>query len=475
MTTLRRALLGSVAATLALACAGGGGSDGSRKVTVLATESDEARAGKQGAAEVAAQMGLLGDPALDAYVDGIGRKLLRGLPYRGFDYQFRVVDQVEPNAFALPGGYIFVSRGLLLLANNEDELACVIGHEITHVARHHAAAQQGRGPVLSPWGAARNAAYDRDMERTADQGGQILCAAAGYDPNALSTFLITLLQSERLRAGTSRTPGFFDSHPGSQQRAAEASMRATELRWKRDPERGDTRAALLRHLEGVAVGQRPETGIFEGSRFLHPSLGFQIRFPPGWITSNTNLAVGAASPGRDGIVYLTGDPPTATGQEAAEAFLAKAKQEKQRVEVQESVPVKVGHMDAWRLRIVTSSGGASVTSYLTFIPYGPSTFRITGAAPTMRADDTLGSTLSTARSFAPLSDEDRRGIRSTRLHVVSARAGEDLVALGQRTGNAWDPTTTAVYNGIFSDHRFQGGELVKIALATPYAPPGSGR
>ena len=470
----RLAIFGCAAVALGVACAGGGSSR-SGKVTVLATESDEAHAGQQGAAEVAAQMGLLGDPALDAYVGEIGRKLLRGLPYRGFDYQFRVVDQVEPNAFALPGGYIFVSRGLLLLANDEDELACVIGHEITHVARHHAAAQQGQGPVLSPWGAAMNSAYDRGMERTADQGGQILCAAAGYDPSALSRFLTTLLQSERLRAGYSRAPGFFDSHPGSQERAAEAAVRASELRWKRDPALGDPRAALLRRLEGVAVGQRPETGVFEGSRFLHPALGFQIRFPTGWITSNTNLAVGASSPRRDGVVYLTGEPPTATGQEAAEAWLARAKQEKQRIEVQQSGPVKVGYMDAWRLRVVTSSGGSSITSYLTFIPYGPSTFRITGAAPTMRADDTLGSTLSTARSFAPLSDEDRRGIRSTRLHVVSARAGEDLVALGQRTGNAWDPTTTAVYNGIFSDHRFQGGELVKIALATPYAPPGSGR
>jgi len=465
-----RAIGACAALALAVACAGGGGSGQPGKVTVLMTDTDEARAGREGASAVAAQMGLLGDAALDAYVAGIGQKLLRGLPYRAFDYQFRVVDQVEPNAFALPGGYIFVSRGLLLLANDEDELACVLGHEITHVARHHAAAQQGQGPVISPWGAALNSAYDRDMERTADQGGQILCAAAGYDPASLSTFLITLMQSERLRAGYSRTPGFFDSHPGSQQRAAETAMRARELRWKRDPGLGDPRAALLRHLEGVAVGQRPETGVFEGSRFLHPALDFQIRFPSGWITANTNLAVGASSPQRDGVVYLMGDPPTATGQEAAEAWLAKAKQEKQRVEVKESVPVKVGRMDAWRLRVVMSSGGGSITSYMTFIPYGPNTFRITGAAPSMRADDTLGTTLSTARSFAPLSDEDRRSIRSTHLHVVTARSGEDLVALGQRTGNAWDPTTTAVYNGVFSDHRFAGGELVKIALAEPYAP-----
>jgi predicted Zn-dependent protease len=470
MKSPRRALSGCL--VLALACAGGGSSaPGSpRKVTVLMTESDEVRVGRQGAAEVAAQMGLLGDAALDAYVDGIGRKLLRGLPARGFDYQFKVVDQVEPNAFTLPGGFIFITRGLLLLTNSEDELACVIGHEITHAARHHAAAQQGEGPAISPWGAARNAAYDRGMERTADEGGQILCAAAGYDPKALASFLTTLGQAERLRAGYSRNPGFFDTHPGSQERAAAASVRASELRWTRSPSLGDPRAALLHHLDGLAVGERPEAGVFEGSVFLQPAMDFQIRFPPGWATANANLAVGAISPSRDAVVYLMGDPPTATGKEGADAWLAKMKEQGQHIEVKESVPVKVGHMDAWRLRVVVSSGGGWVTSYVTFIPYGPSTFRITGAAPSVRADDVLGTTLGTARSFAPLSDDQRRSIRSTRLRVATARPGEDLVALGHRSGNDWDPTTTAVYNGLFSDHRFAGGELVKISISEPYAP-----
>jgi predicted Zn-dependent protease len=138
----------------------------------------------------------------------------------------------------------------LLLANNEDELACVIGHEITHAARHHAAAQAaGQGVALSPWGASQNAAYSRDMERTADEGGQILCAAAGYDPSALASFLTTLDQAERLRAGYSRTPGFFDSHPGSQERAAAAATRARRCcatskasRWASGPRRACSKA-----------------------------------------------------------------------------------------------------------------------------------------------------------------------------------------------------------------------------------------
>ena len=463
-----------LAGVLALAaCAGPPRTDSAPRRTVLATESDDARAGRREAAQAEAELGLLDAPALVAYVGGIGDKLVRGLPRRSFAYRFGVVDQVEPNAFALPGGHVFVSRGLLLLANSEDELACVLGHEITHAASRHAARQEALArsgnPLALPWNrAAQQAAYERDMERQADEGGQILCAAAGYDPRALSRFLVTLLQAERLRAGYSRSPGFFDTHPGSQERASAAVVRASEIRWRRDPTLGDTREALLRHLEGLAVGQRPEAGIFEGELFLHPDLDFQIRFPRGWRTSNTNRMVGASSPRGDGLVYLVGEPPTATGREAADAWLEKAQQE-QPLEVRESKRVQVGRFEAWRMRLEAGDRRGSIDSYVTFVPYGPHTFRITGAAPAW-ASAALEPTLATARSFAPLGQAERRSIQARRLHVVTARPGEDLAALGRRTGNAWDVETTAVHNGVFANHRFEGAERVKIAEVAPYRP-----
>ena len=113
-----------------------------KKVKVLETEWDDRAAGQEGEAEVASQLGIYKNDALQAYLNAVGQRVARGTP-RGFDYHFRIVDQWSPNAFALPGGVIFVSRGLLALANSEDELACVLGHEITHAAaRHQAAAQQ---------------------------------------------------------------------------------------------------------------------------------------------------------------------------------------------------------------------------------------------------------------------------------------------------------------------------------------------
>lgn len=441
-----------------------------KKRTILMTEYDDKDVGRQASVDVKAQMGVLDDEALNAYVTEIGLKLLRGLPRRMFHYQFMVVDQTEPNAFALPGGYIFVSRGLLALTNTEDELACVIGHEITHVNHRHAAAQQdlaSRG-IAMPWiKAGRLAAYSRDMERDADKGGQILCAAAGYDPMAMSTFLENLGQAERLRVGHSRNPGFFDTHPGSTERASSNAVRASEIRWQRDPLLGDTRESLLAKIDGLPLGQRPEAGIFRDELFLHPDLDFQIRFPRGWYTANSAATVGAAEPRGRAIVFLSADAPPGEPQKIAEAWAEKTR-ETQRLDIRDSRPVKIGHIDAWRMKLETTMGGGSVGSLVTFIPYRNATWRVTGMSRASQAEDFQGRTLQTTRSFRPLEPEEREGIVETRLAVVQARDGESLEALTQRTGSVWQIQELAVHNGVFIDHRFRRGDHVKVARSKPY-------
>jgi len=442
-----------------------------RRTTVLMTKYDDIDAGRDAAKSVATETGLYDDPELSAYVAKIGRKLLRGIPRRDFAYQFKVVDEVEPNAFALPGGYIYVSRGLVALTNSEDELACVLGHEITHVALRHAAARQtlGRGqfPLLGMgqrYG--KLASYSRDLERSADKGGQILCAAAGYDPAALATFLEALTGSERLRAGFARSPSFFDSHPGSSRRASVNAVRATEMRWRRDPSLGDTRAVLLAQLDGLPVGQRPEAGLFVGDTFLHPALDFRLRFPRGWRTSNSSSTVGARSPRRDAVVFLMNDVPPGEPQDVAETWLSKTRDE-QSVTLRKSRPVRIGDIDAWRLEISASSRGGGAASNVTFIPYRDSTWRITGITPQF-SEKLFAKTVRTARSFRPMSEEERASIEVTRLRIVKARPGESLVSLGQRTSNAWNVSTTGVYNGLLTTHRFKGGELVKISRTSAF-------
>ena len=468
-------LVGSAAIALS-SCSSAPRSGNGPRQTILLDTTDDARVGKQASTAVAAQIGLYEDAVLEAYVDQIGQKLLRGVPRHGFQYQFKVIDQFEPNAFALPGGYIYVSRGLLALANSEDEIACVIGHEITHAARRHAARQQElaiRGPLAMPWIRAGNqAAYGRDMEREADRGGQFLAAAAGYDPMGMSTFLAALGQIERLKIGHARRRSFLDTHPGAGERAAVNATRAQEIRWTRNPALGDTQRRYLERIDGLPVAERPQAGMFEGDRFLHPDLDFQIHFPPGWRTTNSTQAVGALSPGRDAMVFLMADQPPGDPKQIAEAFVVKTNREAV-VEVTAAGPVKIGAIDAYRIELEGSGGGGGLLAVVTFIPYGGATWRITGVSPSLAARQYRGRFLNTARSFRPLRREEREAIVETRLQLVAAAEGDDVTALGRRSGNHWDPGTTAVYNGIFTNHRFRGGERVKIARVQPYRSAGN--
>jgi predicted Zn-dependent protease len=438
------------------------------RTVLLDSTYDDRDVGNKAAKGVEAQIGLLGDQALDAYIQGIGDKLLRAIPNRPFEYQFHVVDQTAPNAFALPGGHIFVSRGLLALANDEDELACVIGHEIGHVVKRHAAAQQesagARFPLLDPrLGAGQMAAFSRDLERSADHDGQILCAAAGYDPRGMARFLESLMNWEKVATGSVREASFFDTHPLSSERATIARVEASELRWRRDPKIGDPRASLLAHIEGLPIGQRPEAGMFLGDVFLHPGLGFKLRFPRGWQKTNTPQMVGAQSPRGNAVVYLANDVPPGEPRQVAESWAEKNVTGKG--EVDKSAPFAISGLPAWRLDATSSS----VRAIITFIPFASSIWRLMGAAV---EDKDLDQTLVTTRSFRALSDEDRAALRVTRLAIEHAQPGEDFAALTARTHNAWGSYQTALFNGLTPSQRFEGGESVKIAREGPYAPSG---
>ena len=209
--------------------------------------------------------------------------------------------------------------------------------------------------------------------------------------------------------------------------------------------------------------------MFQGDRFLHPDLDFQVRFPRGWRTSNSNRAVGAGSPRGDAAIFLTADLPSGDVREVAETWVEKTK-EKENISVMESKPIKIGELDAWRMKIHAGGGGGSVIALVTFVPYGNMTWRITGVSPSSLADDFVGRFSNTTRSFRPLTEEERASVQAERLRLAKARPGENLVELGRRYDNAWKPGNTAVYNAIFPNHRFEGGELVKVAQVEPYVP-----
>jgi predicted Zn-dependent protease len=305
------------------------------------------------------------------------------------------------------------------------------------------------------------------MEREADEGGQQLCAAAGYDPMGMSTLLRSLRRAERQRFGFSRQPSFLDTHPGLQERTTVNSARAGKISWQRDPRIGDPRASLLARTEGIDAGQRPQSGVFIENRFLHPVLDFQITFPSGWRQSVSNRVVGAQSPDAGAIVFLTVDQEAGDPKTRAEEWLEALDDEDVRVD--SAGPVTVGRIPAWRLELRTGGSLRGARGFATFIPHGEATYRILAVAPTRAARAELRRALTATRSFRALSPENRGLVRAHRLRVVKAQPDESLADLGPRTQDSWSIADRALFNALFSNHVFAGGELVKTSRAEPYA------
>ena len=448
-----------------------------RRPIVLSTEYDDQRAGEEAKREVAAALGLVRDPKVQELVDAIGRRCVGHLPAGKFAYEFRVVDQWTPNAFALPGGSVYVSRGLLVLSSTEDELANVLAHEITHAAARHAAARQAVAGGMNPFAMiltnpAYLAAYSRDQEREADRGGQQLAAAAGYDPGGMNTFLASLGNVEKLLAGGSRMPSYFDTHPTTNERAAGAAARAQDLGWTRQP--GVTRNPedYLRRLTGLVVGEDPAEGIFENGRFLHPDLDFGLRIPDGWRFVNTPAAVGAISPEGHARVTLELAGEGADPAVFADEFVAQRAAEVG-AKIESRRALTINGLPAVEIRGSAPGPGGKIAGRITWIGGRTHVFRLANLAqgPGTERSLTRGDTFT--RSFRPLAPEDRAGIRVRRLRLATAREGESLADFSRRTNNDWDAQRTAIANGLFASARLTQGQLLKIAVLENYTPSDS--
>jgi len=475
-TRIRRSIALLLCTSALAGCGGRAPTQEHPREVILRSEDVDQKVGEQTAQDVKAELGLIEDPELVAYVGSVGARLARYAPPRNFEYSFQIVDQEAPNAFALPGGYIFVSRGLLTLANSEDELANVLGHEIVHVAARHAAARQEVGrslPAKLDWlQGSYLASYGRDQEREADRQGQGLAAAAGYDPGGLVRFLRELEHTERLELGSSRLPAFWDTHPSTNTRVAEAGARANLTPWTRQTPIAATQADFLHRMEGLAIGARAAEGVFVADQFMHADLDLYVRFPPDWKTVNTRSAVGAISPQRDAQIFLEIQGPGDDIERAAGEYVAEVADSGFRVESAQAL--RIGPKTAFRVEGQFLTPGGPLAAQLTWLARNSSIYRFTAVAPAPIFRRYTGLFISVPRSLRGLEAHERAKIQEKRLRIAIAREGESLLELSERTANRWDIQETAVMNGLRADHMLDPGQLVKIAISENYRSEGDG-
>jgi len=297
---------------------------------VMLSETQELALGQKAAAEVAKSLPLMdeNDP-LVRYVDSVGQKIANVSDRPNLFYRFHIVDNADINAFALPGGYIYINRGLLIHMNSEAELAAVLGHEIGHVTARHAVKQytkaqayqlgtmvasiflpipQGAGMLTDLVAMAVIRGYGRDAELQSDKLSVRYLTRAGYDPHATIGILKTLKRLEDISARektdagdkVEKYHGSFSTHPETEKRIREAVDKATGQH-----QDGITnRDALLAALNGYPYGDSPAQGAVVGRRFLHPDLGIQLTFPENWVITNTPTTLQARLRQKDDYFQL---------------------------------------------------------------------------------------------------------------------------------------------------------------------------
>jgi predicted Zn-dependent protease len=466
-----------------------------RREVVLMSAEDEQNIDQEATAEIEANVGLVSDPALNRYLASVGRELAVHSPRQDVPYSFQIVEMDEPNAFALPGGHIFVSRGLLVLANSEAEIAHVLGHEIGHVAARHSAARDAHmktlgiatllGDLLSgseqelhpseTLGGDPIARYARTQERQADAIGLQIATESGIDPSGMARFLTALDNYTKLTQGFSMPQTYFATHPATRERMAEAAARAQTEAWKSNAGGHvlpfeDARNAYLDKIDGMSVTRPASEGVFVDDRFLHADLGFSLRFPYGWTTSNEPARVMAVAPKRDGVVLLElqgpGSDPIAAAREYAE---------QEGLPLERGTPLHIGELPAFRALAILPTSFGAINAEITWVAYEGRVYRLLGGMRSGQLTKYQGLFRKFAQSFRPLTAEEAASVEDLRLRSARAEPGETLAELSERTGNQWDLTFTSVVNGVFAHDALAPGQRIKIAVKEAYQPSGATR
>ncbi len=456
--------------------------------SMVSTESEQ-KLGDDAARQIEQAMGFMPDSDLTSYIAELGDRLAAHSPKQDVQYHFYLMDMEEPNAFALPGGHVYVSRGLLALVNSEDELAGVIGHEIGHIAARHSVKRATRaaplgiltgitsglvglvspklGDMTASVGGFANSLivspYSRGQEHEADAIGQKIAADAGWAPSGISHFLHTLGRlEEQTRGDQAQSMSFLSTHPSTPSRVRETEQRAEELPRRSSHPIAGTRSDLLARFDGLAFGANPAQGVFVGEHFIHPDLDFSLRFPPKWQTYNAPHTVAGWPGSQDAIVAIQlggeGEDPML----AAVTFFAEA-------EMSPPPPLEEFQTEGARgARTAVQIEGNGVE--LAWITHGGLIYLVSGVAPLGQFDAYRALFREVAETFRPPTKAELERIEVQRLRLVSADGGASIAPIPAQTGSELNAEQLAIMNGVELGDLLSAGFLLKVPLPEVYRP-----
>jgi len=453
---------------------------GKRQV-VLMSEEQEIAMGKEADPQIIAQFGLYDDGDLQTFISQKGKEMGAISHRPALNYEFKIVDSEVPNAFAVPGGYVYFTRGIMGYFNNEAEFAGVLGHEIGHVAARHGVEQQRNAilgqlgiiagiiiaPDLARFAEAASSGlqllflkFSRDAERESDKLGVEYSTKIGYDAREMAHFFTTL---ERKSAGTesAELPEFLSTHPNPGDRSTSVASLAAEWRQKLNLTNPKVnRDTYLRRIEGLVYGEDPRQGYLENNVFYHPVLKFQFPTPANWSYQNTPQKVQLAPKDGRALMFLT-LAPGKTLQEAASAIL-----QQYGLQVVDSRNVTVNGLQAIALVAdqQPQQQGQPVLRTLSYIiQQGQYIYHMLGVST--QSDFNIYSQYfsNSMQGFRELTDIAKLNKRPERIRIKTV-TGNQTLAQAFRSYNVPDRRNEefAILNGMKLTDNLTSGTLIKI-------------
>jgi predicted Zn-dependent protease len=457
-----------------------------KKEFSLMSEAQEVELGKNMDGEVRREMGVYEDAELQRYVEGVGMRLARASQRPNLPWHFAVVDEPAINAFALPGGYIYVTRGILPFLDNEAELAGVLGHEIGHVTARHSAQQYTKAtsaglgvqllsifvPEARPFQNLTETAlgvlflkYGRDDELQADRLGVDYTAKTGWNPSGVGGMLRTLSRLDDADGSRRGVPNWLSTHPAPADRVEKIQTYIAQSGARPVGTSGvmaESDEAFLRRIDGVVFGDSPSQGVVRGNTFLHPDLRLSLSFPAGWEIQNSKTQVVAKAPDRNDFMLLQ-LVPNASGslEQVARATMANAGF--QQVSGNRS---QLNGLDAYVGTYQGQMEGlGNVVTLAAHIVHDRNVYIFAGLAPPNEFESVQRPFTQSIRSFRELSRQEAANIRPNRVDVYTVRPGDTWQSIAQRSGDGTvKPSTLAIMNNADPNQQPRSGERIKVVV-----------